>query len=186
MEDAIFALGSQLAYYNWHNYKLEEKDMYKILKNTNYLEKLTEDKIKGFKEENTSYIEKINEKDVTIYKETDKRLIMMYSENRDKSDLEPLFKNLFEGWNFLEGMNHDKAYNETITELEVKRKVKKYSWMGLSKEESGFQAFAMEKGMNILISYRGTDFGPLSNDEFKHDMFATNIKIFMKKIPDQV
>lgn len=203
MQDAIFALGAQLAYYNWHDYKLEDKDMYTILKNQRILgEVLTKEKIKGFKEENTSFIEKINGKDVTIYKETDKRLIMMYSENRDKSDLEPLFRNLFEGWNFLEGMDHNKAYKETITEFEVKRKVKKCSWMGLSKEDSGFQAFAMEKGMDILISYRGTDFGTFwdavfagilpkwtlrdSAEEFDNDMFSTNIKIFSEQIPDQV
>lgn len=186
MQDAVFALGAQLAYYNWHNYNAPDKDMYVILKNGDYLKTLTEGKMKGFKEENTSFIEKTNEKDVNIYRETDKRLIMMYSENRDKSDLEPLFRNLFEGWNFLEGIDHNKAYKETITEFEVKKKVKEYSWMGLSKEDSGFQAFAMEKGTDILISYRGTDFGPLSNDEFKNDMFATNIKIFMKEIPDQV
>lgn len=186
MQDAVFALGAQLAYYNWHNYNAPDKDMYTILKNKDYLDKLNEGKLENFKEENTSFIEKINEKDVFIYKETDKRLIMMYSENRDDPNENPLFIDLFKDWKLLEGMDHNKAYKETITEFEVKRKVKKCSWMGLSKEESGFQAFAMEKDMDILISYRGTDFGPLSNDEFKNDMFATNIKIFMKKIPDQV
>lgn len=186
MQDAIFALGAQLAYYNWHNYNEIQKDMYIILKTENFLDILTEGKLESFKEENTSYIEKINEKDITIYKETDKRLIMMYSENKDDPNESPLFLDLFKDWNFLEGMDHNKAYAETITKFVMKREEKECSWMGLSKEESGFQAFAMEKGNDILISYRGTDFGPLSNDEFKNDMFATNIKIFMKKIPDQV
>ena len=182
MQDAVFALGAQLAYYNWHNYNAPDKDMYTILKNKDYLDKLNEGKLENFKEENTSFIEKINEKDVFIYKETDKRLIMMYSENRDDPNENPLFIDLFKDWNFLEGMDHNKAYAETITKFVMKREEKECSWMGLSKEESGFQAFAMEKGNDILISYRGTDFGPLSNDEFKNDMFATNIKIFMKKI----
>ena len=33
MQDVIFALGAQLAYYNWHDFNEKEKDMYIILKN---------------------------------------------------------------------------------------------------------------------------------------------------------
>ena len=113
MKDAVFALGAQLAYYNWHNYDSPEKNMYTILEEENYHKRILQGKSSNFVAENTSYIEKIDGQDVTIYKETDKRLIMIYSEDKDEPNENPLFKELFTGWNFLEGANHHTIFKET-------------------------------------------------------------------------
>lgn len=206
MKDAVFALGAQLAYYNWHNYDSPEKNMYTILEEENYHKRILQGKSSNFVAENTSYIEKIDGQDVTIYKETDKRLIMMYSEDKDEPNENPLFKELFTGWNFLEGANHHTIFKETNTGKVMKKVTKgsngiytspimaveslTFNTLGISNKDSGFQAFAMKKGNDILISYRGTDFGKLSDlidsdKEFRKDMNNNGVLAFFKDLPDQ-
>lgn len=206
MKDAVFSLGAQLAYYNWHNYDSPEKNMNTILKKEDYHKRILQGKSSNFIAENTSYIEKIDGKDVTIYKENDKRLIMMYSEDKDEPNENPLFKELFTGWNFLEGANHHTIFKETNTGKVMKKVTKgsngiytspimaveslTFNTLGISNKDSGFQAFAMKKGNDILISYRGTDFGKLSDlidsdKEFRKDMNNNGVLAFFKDLPDQ-
>lgn len=155
MEDIVFAVGAQLASYNWQNYNNKEKNIWNILKDSENMNLLLKDEPQEFVNCNTSI--SIDRKDIKLFKEFDKRLLMYYSESIQGEDY--IFKDILENYSFIEGTNHLKIYNETIVEVEkkdinLKTKLRmQMSSTGISEESTTFKAFAMKKGEDIIISF---------------------------------
>ncbi len=212
MKDVEYALFAQVTYYNWFNYRKKESDLSAIFKDIILMEILLKGKSEDFISQNTEIDGVLSNGDsYKIYRGEDKRLLMMYSEDTIDPDKNKKYKNLFEGWELIEGTNHEKIYGECeripIEKLVIKGVKEKegygageliredekieFNRIGISELDSGFQGVVFKKGNKVIISLRGTDFSPITDGfdgekEFHKDMVDTNSSIFFNNIPDQV
>ncbi len=99
MKDIEYGLFAQVTYYNWYNYSFSGEQIRNILNDKNVMEVLLDGKSESFKNENEEIeIELSNGNTAKIYNEQDKRLLMMYSEDKERPDINQKYKSLFEGW----------------------------------------------------------------------------------------
>ena len=172
IKDVEFAFFSQLSYFNWN--ELDPKDSkgftnLDTYKNGKFMEFLTDDKI--WPKIKTKWYDKEENSPKTIdgilmYDEEDKRLFGVYGtelgEGEYGKEVIPTYN--FDGWQFIYSADKTKLYKDTHGIENV--------------IDDGFFATAFVKGNDILVSYRGTEFGlrTIVGDLFIDDGL-TDIKI---------
>lgn len=173
MKDIEYGLFAQIAYYNWHNYVSNEKRLLEIFERDLYMNNLLKGKSEEFQEQNKEKeVEFRNGATAKIYNQEDKRLLMMYSEELNRPDINQKYKSIFDGWEFVEGINHEKIYYESekiLIDKEVIVDTKpmegygaakvirgkgqvEFNTAGIDKGDSGFQGVAFKKGTKVIIN----------------------------------
>ena len=180
LSDINYALMAQLSYLHWNNLKKEElitidetgallkiTSINDMLLNPDILEIIKTDFYNNPKNfPNTETIGgKQGDLPVYTYHEEDKRLFLVYSIDEKNKDRNPLFGKILDGWEYLDCATGEIIQNKFFPpEL-----LKEY-------KESGFFGVAFQRGNNIMIAYRGTEF----ELAFARDV-ETDFNIYMKK-----
>ena len=171
LSDINYALMAQLSYLKWDNLKDTEEgttQIKKLLFTPEYISQIKIDfynKPSNFPSNETIGGNKGTLPDYT-YHEEDKRLFLVYSLDKTEKRT-PLFENIIDGWEYL-----DCATGEIIEKRffgEEILKEEKY-------EDSGFFGVAFQRGNDIMIAYRGTEF----ELAFARDV-ETDFNIYLKK-----
>ena len=153
LPDINYALIAQLSYLNWN--KLEDKKEVEgkfiedILFKDIIISQIKTDFYNNPKNfPNTETIGgKQGDLPVYTYHEEDKRLFLVYSIDEKNKDRNPLFGKILDGWEYLDCVTGKIIQNKFFPpEL-----LKEY-------KESGFFGVAFQRGNNIMIAYRGTEF----------------------------
>lgn len=187
LRDIEYGAFSQLSYYNWFNYFGRQTKIYEIINIDENLSNILINKTEEFIEANTAMRKTLTlegeKQEVNIYKESDKRILLMYSENTSRPDIHQKYKSLFKDWEFVEGSNHAKIVNETKAS---DGRHESYNYAGIGVNDSGFQACVFKKNNDLLIAYRGTDFADgVFSSGFAKDAIS-DIWIKLNEVDDQI
>ena len=180
LSDINYALMAQLSYLHWNNLKKEElitidetgallkiTSINDMLLNPDILEIIKTDFYNNPKNfpSNETIGGKQGDLPAYTYHEEDKRLFLVYSIDEKNKDRNPLFGKILDGWEYLDCATGEIIQNKFFPpEL-----LKEY-------KESGFFGVAFQRGNDIMIAYRGTEF----ELTFARDM-ETDFNIYMKK-----
>lgn len=173
MKDIIYAGFAQLSYLDWHKLTLVPKgtklrDIFGIRK-----EAFNQIKTSNYKKMETDgqdyYVRK--EEGIKIYASTDARSFYLYSEDKEKAEQNPFYKEFGE-WEFIFGYDH----NKILAEYKMNKQEPRVSY-----NDSGFQASVFKRNNQVIIAYRGTN--PLS---ITKDWAKTNADFACGVIPDAV
>ena len=180
LSDINYALMAQLSYLHWNNLKKEElitidetgallkiTSINDMLLNPDILEIIKTDFYNNPKNfpSNETIGGKQGDLPAYTYHEEDKRLFLVYSIDEKNKDRNPLFGKILDGWEYLDCATGEIIQNKFFPpEL-----LKEY-------KESGFFGVAFQRGNDIMIAYRGTEF----ELAFARDM-ETDFNIYMKK-----
>ena len=175
LPDINYALMAQLSYLKWNDLKKEDienfgtNEINYLLKDTEILEVIKTDFYD--KPENFPNTETIGNNKGTLpaytYHEEDKRLFLIYSleKGEDEKPGKPFFENIIDGWEYLDCATGEIIQNKFFPpEL-----LEEY-------KESGFFGVAFQRGNDIMIAYRGTEF----ELAFARDV-ETDFNIYLKK-----
>ena len=180
LSDINYALMAQLSYLHWNNLKKEElitidetgallkiTSINDMLLNPDILEIIKTDFYNNPKNfpSNETIGGKQGDLPAYTYHEEDKRLFLVYSIDEKNKDRNPLFGKILDGWEYLDCATGEIIQNKFFPpEL-----LEEY-------KESGFFGVAFQRGNDIMIAYRGTEF----ELAFARDM-ETDFNIYMKK-----
>ena len=171
LPDINYALRAQLSYLQWNKIdnkrKVENKEIRDILLDDKILSQIKTDFYNNPKNfPNTETISgKQGDLPAYTYHEEDKRLFLVYSIDEKNKDRNPLFGKILNGWEYLDCATGEIIQNKFFPpEL-----LEEY-------KESGFFGVAFQRGNDIMIAYRGTEF----ELAFARDM-ETDFNIYMKK-----
>ena len=180
LSDINYALMAQLSYLHWNNLKKEElitidetgallkiTSINDMLLNPDILEIIKTDFYNNPKNfpSNETIGGKQGDLPAYTYHEEDKRLFLVYSIDEKNKDRNPLFGKILDGWEYLDCATGEIIQNKFFPpEL-----LKEY-------KESGFFGVAFQRGNDIMIAYRGTEF----ELAFARDV-ETDFNIYMKK-----
>ena len=179
LPDINYALMAQLSYLHWNNLKKEElitidetgallkiTSINDILLNPDILEIIKTDFYDNpyHYPSNETIAEKPGKLEQYTYHEEDKRLFLVYSLDKTEKRT-PLFENIIDGWEYLDCATGEIIQNKFFPPELLK-----------GYEESGFFGVAFQRGNDIMIAYRGTEF----ELAFARDM-ETDFNIYMKK-----
>ena len=177
LPDINYALMAQLSYLKWNDLKKEDienfgtNEINYLLKDTEILEVIKTDFYD--KSENFPNTETIagepGKLEPYTYHEEDKRLFLVYSLDKTEKRT-PLFENIIDGWEYLDCATGEIIQNKFFPPELLK-----------GYEESGFFGVAFQRGNNIMIAYRGTEF----ELAFARDV-ETDFNIYMKKTDIQL
>ena len=151
LPDINYALMAQLSYLHWNRIsrdKIQGVTIKDIFIDTQILSQIKTDfynNPKNFPSNETIGNIKGELPDYT-YNEEDKRLFLVYSLDKTEKRT-PLFENIVDGWEYLDCSTGEIIQNKFFPpEL-----LKEY-------KESGFFGVAFQRGNDIMIAYRGTEF----------------------------
>ena len=169
LPDINYALMAQLVYLHWNNLKNIEEDTTQIKKLLFIPEYISQIKTDFYNDpshypSNETIAGEPGKLEQYTYHEEDKRLFLVYSLDKTEKRT-PLFENIVDGWEYL-----DCATGEIIQNRFFPPELLK------GYEESGFFGVAFQRGNDIMIAYRGTEF----ELAFARDM-ETDFNIYMKK-----
>lgn len=161
LRDIEYALFSQVSYLDWQGiYLVNNKKFKNIIENIRYWKTLKINNIP----------EPVIKDGEPIYHGEDKRLLLTYGlinlELEEGKRTEPIFKNLFKDWEFLYA-------------ADGKKLVKDFLKFNNAKHDSGFFACAFQKGKDIMIAFRGTEFTQIND-------WLTNFDIYIEKFDSMV
>ena len=178
LEDINYALMAQLSYLHWNKIdnkrKVENKEIRDILLDDKILSQIKTDFYNDRK--NYPSNEKLNdngdngELEQYTYHGEDKRLFLVYSTIKSLDNTKALFGEILNGWEYLDCAT-GKIIQNKFFPLEL---LKEY-------RESGFFGVAFQRGNDIMIAYRGTEF----ELAFARDV-ETDFNIYMKKTDIQL
>ena len=185
LSDINYALMAQLSYLHWNNLKKEElitidetgallkiTSINDMLLNPDILEIIKTDFYNNPKNfpSNETIGGKQGDLPAYTYHEEDKRLFLVYSIDEKNKDRNPLFGKILDGWEYLDCATGEIIQNKFFPpEL-----LKEY-------KESGFFGVAFQRGNDIMIAYRGTEF----ELTFARDM-ETDFNIYFKETDIQL
>ncbi len=169
LPDINYALMAQLSYLNWNRIdknKIDREILSEILFEENIITQIKTDFYDNpyHYPSNETIAEKPGKLEQYTYHEEDKRLFLVYSLDKTEKRT-PLFENIVDGWEYLDCATGEIIQNKFFPpEL-----LEEY-------KESGFFEVAFQRGNDIMIAYRGTEF----ELAFARDM-ETDFNIYMKK-----
>ena len=169
LPDINYALMAQLSYLNWNRIdknKIDREILSEILFEENIITQIKTDFYDNpyHYPSNETIAEKPGKLEQYTYHEEDKRLFLVYSLDKTEKRT-PLFENIVDGWEYLDCATGEIIQNKFFPpEL-----LEEY-------KESGFFGVAFQRGNDIMIAYRGTEF----ELAFARDM-ETDFNIYMKK-----
>ncbi len=172
LPDINYALMAQLSYLKWNDLKKEDienfgtNEINYLLKDTEILEVIKTDFYNNPSHypSNETIAGEPGKLEQYTYHEEDKRLFLVYSLDKTEKRT-PLFENIVDGWEYLDCATGEIIQNKFFPpEL-----LEEY-------KESGFFGVAFQRGNDIMIAYRGTEF----ELTFARDM-ETDFNIYMKK-----
>lgn len=161
LKDIEYALFSQVSYLDWQGiFSTDNKKIIDIIDNPRDWKILKINNIP----------EPVIKDGEPIYYGEDKRLLLTYGlinlELEEGKRTEPIFKNLFKDWEFLYA-------------ADGKKLVKDFLKFNNAKHDSGFFACAFQKGKDIMIAFRGTEFTQIND-------WLTNFDIYIEKFDSMV
>ena len=176
LPDINYALMAQLSYLHWNNIESKKRITHQPIKTI----LLTDTILSQIKTDfyDNPYHYPSNEiiagepgkLEQYTYHGEDKRLFLVYSIDEKNKDRNPLFGKILNGWEYLDCATGEIIQNKFFPpEL-----LKEY-------KESGFFGVAFQRGNDIMIAYRGTEF----ELAFARDM-ETDFNIYIKKTDIQL
>ena len=169
LPDINYALMAQLSYLNWNRIdknKIDREILSEILFEENIISQIKTDFYNdpSHYPSNEIIAGEPGKLEQYTYHEEDKRLFLVYSLDKTEKRT-PLFENIVDGWEYLDCATGEIIQNKFFPpEL-----LEEY-------KESGFFGVAFQRGNDIMIAYRGTEF----ELAFARDM-ETDFNIYMKK-----
>ena len=170
LPDINYALMAQLVYLHWNNLKNIEEDITQIKKLLFIPEYISQIKTDFYDNpyhypSNEIIAGEPGKLEQYTYHEEDKRLFLVYSTEKLEQKSTPKFGKILDGWEYLDCATGEIIQNKFFPpEL-----LEEY-------KESGFFGVAFQRGNDIMIAYRGTEF----ELAFARDM-ETDFNIYMKK-----
>ena len=170
LPDINYALMAQLVYLHWNNLKNIEEDRTQIKKLLFIPEYISQIKTDFYDNpyhypSNEIIAGEPGKLEQYTYHEEDKRLFLVYSTEKLEQKSTPKFGKILDGWEYLDCATGEIIQNKFFPpEL-----LEEY-------KESGFFGVAFQRGNDIMIAYRGTEF----ELAFARDM-ETDFNIYMKK-----
>ena len=170
LPDINYALMAQLVYLHWNNLKNIEEDITQIKKLLFIPEYISQIKTDFYDNpyhypSNEIIAGEPGKLEQYTYHEEDKRLFLVYSTEKLEQKSTPKFGKILDGWEYLDCATGEIIQNKFFPpEL-----LEEY-------KESGFFGVAFQRGNDIMIAYRGTEF----ELTFARDM-ETDFNIYMKK-----
>ena len=151
LPDINYALMAQLSYLNWNRIdknKIDREILSEILFEENIISQIKTDFYNNPSHypSNETIAGEPGKLEQYTYHEEDKRLFLVYSLDKTEKRT-PLFENIVDGWEYLDCATGEIIQNKFFPpEL-----LEEY-------KESGFFGVAFQRGNNIMIAYRGTEF----------------------------
>ena len=151
LPDINYALMAQLSYLNWNRIdknKIDREILSEILFEENIISQIKTDFYNNPSHypSNETIAGEPGKLEQYTYHEEDKRLFLVYSLDKTEKRT-PLFENIVDGWEYLDCSTGEIIQNKFFPpEL-----LKEY-------KESGFFGVAFQRGNDIMIAYRGTEF----------------------------
>ena len=174
LPDINYALMAQLSYLNWNRIdknKIDREILSEILFEENIISQIKTDFYNNPSHypSNETIAGEPGKLEQYTYHEEDKRLFLVYSLDKTEKRT-PLFENIVDGWEYLDCATGEIIQNKFFPpEL-----LEEY-------KESGFFGVAFQRGNDIMIAYRGTEF----ELAFARDV-ETDFNIYMKKTDIQL
>ena len=169
LPDINYALMAQLSYLNWNRIdknKIDREILSEILFEENIISQIKTDFYNNPSHypSNETIAGEPGKLEQYTYHEEDKRLFLVYSLDKTEKRT-PLFENIVDGWEYLDCATGEIIQNKFFPpEL-----LEEY-------KESGFFGVAFQRGNDIMIAYRGTEF----ELAFARDV-ETDFNIYLKK-----
>ena len=151
LPDINYALMAQLSYLNWNRIdknKIDREILSEILFEENIISQIKTDFYNNPSHypSNETIAGEPGKLEQYTYHEEDKRLFLVYSLDKTEKRT-PLFENIVDGWEYLDCATGEIIQNKFFPpEL-----LEEY-------KESGFFGVAFQRGNDIMIAYRGTEF----------------------------